>query len=165
MEISVKDLNDNFFRAIGDEWMLITAGNKDGFNTMTASWGTIGELWSLPVAICFVRPQRYTFRFMEEHDFYTLCFFRQEHHDILQYCGTHSGRKVDKITETGLKPVFTDKGNVYFEQARLVLECKKLYADHIKPDMFAVPGLKSRNYPARDYHKFYIGEVISCLQQ
>ena len=97
MEISVKDLNENFFRAIGDEWMLITAGNKEGFNTMTASWGTIGELWSLPVAICFVRPQRYTFKFMEDHDYYTLCFFKPEHHDILQFCGSNSGREVVDI--------------------------------------------------------------------
>ena len=165
MEVRVKELNENFFRAIGDEWMLVTAGNRTGFNTMTASWGTIGELWSLPVAICFVRPQRYTFKFMEEHDHYTLCFFNQEHYDILQYCGSHSGREVDKIRETGLKPIYTARGNVYFEQARLVLECKKLYADFIKPEMFVVTELKGRNYPSRDYHKFYIGEVISCLQQ
>jgi flavin reductase (DIM6/NTAB) family NADH-FMN oxidoreductase RutF len=164
MKVNVKKLEENFFRTIADEWMLITAGSREGFNTMTASWGTIGELWNRSVAICFVRPQRHTFRFMEANDYYTLCFFSRKHRDILKYCGAHSGSKVDKVKETGLKPLFTELGNVYFEQARLVLECRKLYADHIKPGMFIVKEMDVRNYPSRDYHKFYIGQVINCLQ-
>jgi len=163
MEVPVTQLNDNFFRAIGDESMLITAGTKDHFNTMTASWGTCGVLWNMPVAICFVRPQRYTFQFMEKHGFFTLSFLGEEHMDIMQFCGSYSGRDVDKIATTGLKPLVTKTGNIYFEQARLVLECRKIYADRINPDRFIIPEIKDSIYPARDYHKFYIGEIISCL--
>ena len=164
-EIQASTLKDNFFKAIGKDWMLITAGTKDSFNTMTASWGTIGVLWNKTVAICFVRPQRHTFKFMEDNEFFTLTFFDRGDRNILQYCGTHSGRNVDKMAETGLKPRFTDSGNVYFEQARLVMECKKLYSDHIKPDMFHIPGIRDKTYPSRDYHKFYIGEITSCMQR
>lgn len=46
--IAIKDLSENFFEVIGKEWMLVTAGNKDHFNTMTASWGGIGFLWNKP---------------------------------------------------------------------------------------------------------------------
>ena len=164
MEVPVTQLTDNIFKLIGDDWMLITAGTKDDFNTMTASWGTCGVLWNRPVAVCFIRPQRYTFQFMEKHDFYTLCFFSEEHREILQYCGSHSGRKVDKIARTGLKPLLTANGNVYFEQARLMLECRKLYADRIDPDRFIIPEIRDSVYPGRDYHKFYIGEIISCIK-
>ena len=162
-EIAVRELNENVFSAIGDDWMLITAGKPDDFNTMTASWGTLGILWNMPVAICFVRPQRHTFGFTERSDYYTLSFLEEGHRDILQFCGTRSGRDTDKIAETGLLPRVTAKGGVYFEQCRLVLECKKLYSDRIKEDQFIIQNLISKNYPKKDFHKFYIGEIISCL--
>ncbi len=162
-EVPVKELTDNVFRQIGDDWMLITAGEPDNFNTMTASWGGMGVLWNLPVAFCFVRPHRYTFTFMETSDYYTLCFLEGQHRDILQFCGTHSGRKIDKVAETGLVPLTTSTGNIYYQQCRLVLECRKLYSDWLKEDSFVVKELIGRNYPKRDFHKYYIGEIISCL--
>jgi flavin reductase (DIM6/NTAB) family NADH-FMN oxidoreductase RutF len=100
---------------------------------------------------------------MEKHAHFTLSFFSEEHREILEYCGSHSGKKVDKIARTGLKPLLTANGNVYFEQARLVLECKKLYADRIAPDRFIIPEIRDRIYPGEDYHKFYIGEIIWCI--
>ena len=74
-EISVKDIKENFIKLIADDYMLITAGNTDSCNTMTASWGGVGEMWGYDVSIIAVRPTRYTFGFLEESDFYTLCFF------------------------------------------------------------------------------------------
>jgi len=163
IKIAPDQLKENAFNLIGEEWMLITAGTAENFNTMTASWGTIGILWHLPVAICFIRPQRYTFEFAESSDYYTLSFLEKGNRDILQFCGKHSGRDKDKIKETGLIPVRTDLGNVYYEQCRLVIECKKLYADRINEDSFLFPELIRKNYPKKDFHKFYIGEIISCL--
>ena len=162
--IPVKDLDDNVFKLIGDDWMLITAGDRDNFNTMTASWGSLGILWHLPVAVCFVRPGRYTFEFMESSDLFTLCFLEDQYRDILQFCGTRSGKDVDKVAETGLIPLFTEAGNVYFEQCKLVLECRKLYADWLTEDGFRVENLADKNYPGKDFHKFYIGEIVSCLK-
>ncbi len=65
-KVEIKELSENFFEAIGKEWMLVTAGNKDGFNTMTASWGGIGWLWNKPVAFVFVRPERYTYELLRK---------------------------------------------------------------------------------------------------
>ena len=121
-EISPFDIDDNVFKLLDKDWMLITAGTKAHVNTMTASWGHLGIIWHLPVAICYIRPQRYTFQFANDHDDYTLCFFEEKHRKILQFCGSKSGRDRDKIKETGLIPLETDSGNIYFEQARLVLE-------------------------------------------
>lgn len=76
-KVEVKELSENFFEAIGKEWMLVTAGNKEAFNTMTASWGGIGWLWNKPVAFVFVRPERYTYEFIEKGDFLTLSFWEK----------------------------------------------------------------------------------------
>ena len=155
-------LNENYLGLIKNDWMLLTAGNPNRYNTMTANWGTIGFLWNRPVAVCFIRPQRYTFEFAEKHDYFTLSFFDPGYREMLDFCGTHSGRDIDKAAHTGLKIIETDKGNVTFEQARLVLECNKLYADFLRPGGFIMDEIARRNYPGKDYHKFYIGEITGC---
>ena len=160
-EIGVSDLNNfDVFKAVGKDWMLITAGNDSGINTMTASWGGFGVLWNKNVSYIFVRPQRQTFKFLENSEYYSLSFFSDENKKILNYCGTHSGKDVDKISKTGLTVIQGEAP--YFEEAKLTFLCKKLYSDFINPKSFAVPDLLS-NYKENDYHKMYIGEITKCL--
>ena len=82
--------------------------------------------------------------------------------DALSLCGSKSGREIDKAEETGLIPVF-DQAAPYFEQASLVLVCKKLYAQPMDPAGFVDKALDSRWYPDKDYHKMFVGEVIKVL--
>lgn len=161
-KIDMKEWNDNPFKAVGDDWMLITAGTMDKWNTMTASWGTMGILWGKQVAFCFVRPTRHTYGFMEESDTFTLSFFPDGYRDALNYCGSHSGRDVDKAAETGLKPIDFD-GGVSFEQARVVLVCKKIYFDDFDPAKFLDPSIEGC-YPKKDYHRLYIGEITAAYE-
>jgi flavin reductase (DIM6/NTAB) family NADH-FMN oxidoreductase RutF len=158
-------LNENVFRLIGDDWMLVTAGKIDHFNTMTASWGTMGILWNKPIAICFIRPQRYTWQFAEKYDYYTLSFFEEKYRKILQICGKKSGRDTDKIKVSGLVPYETELGNICYEQSRLFFECRKLYFGDLKKENFIVPEIAFMNYPASDFHRFYIGEIVNCFQR
>ena len=147
---------------IGKEWMLVTAGTPDNFNTMTASWGGMGFLWGKPVAFVFVRPERYTHQFVEANERLTLAFFGSEHRDILNFCGTKSGRDYDKVKETGLVPVATETGNVTFEQARLTLECRKLYKTKFLPEEFLDKAPLERWYndkPGGSLHDVYIVEI------
>ncbi len=162
-EISPVDIHHNPFQLVGRDWMLITAGTIDSFNTMTASWGTLGHLWERDVAICFVRPQRHTYGFMERGGVYTLSFYEEAWRPALDYCGSHSGREVDKARETGLVPFETPGGAVAFEQARLVLECRKLYAGDIREDNFLDPALVDEVYGRRDFHRFYVGQITRVL--
>lgn len=76
-------------------------------------------------------------------------------------CGSKSGRDTDKVKATGLKPVFTEQGNVLFEQARLSLECKKLYIDTIKPECFLDKESLEKWYDDAHggFHKMYIVEI------
>lgn len=147
---------------INDEWMLVTSGKEGDYNTMTASWGTLGELWNKEVAFVFIRPQRYTYSFMEKNDFFTLSFFGGGFKKELGLCGSKSGRDIDKVAATGLTPV-ADEEKVYFAEASLVLVCKKIAFQDLNPDGFLDPSIED-NYQG-DYHRMYVGEIVEVLQK
>lgn len=161
-EIKVSELNINPMTMIAHEWMLITAGTEeDGYNTMTASWGHLGAIWNRPTAVCYIRPQRYTKEFVDREDLYTLSFFpgyKQE----LGYLGSHSGRDEDKVKTVGLTPQFGD-GYTYFAEAKLVLVCRKLYRAPLVEEGFIDIKTMEDNYPKRDFHDIYVGEIVKVL--
>ncbi|MDR1729989.1 MAG: flavin reductase family protein [Prevotellaceae bacterium] len=163
--VNPKEINENAIQLFGDKWTLITAGDSSSFNTMTASWGTMGTLWNKPVVFVFIRPQRYTFEFTERKEGFTLSFFKEEYREALQICGTVSGRDVNKIEKAGITPYFTPGGNVAFKEAYLVLECKKLYADFLDPKAFIDPEIASKIYPENDFHKVYVAEIVGAWEK
>lgn len=162
-EITCETVKDNPFTLIGSDWMLITAGVPDSFNLMTAAWGGLGVLWQKNVAFCFVRPTRFTYGLIEKSDRFTLSFFTDEYKNVLNFCGSRSGRDVDKVAETGLTPIF-DNGFIYYDEARLVFECKKLYFQDLRPEAFLDTGINDL-YPLEDYHRMYVGEIVKCLNR
>jgi len=161
----IYSITDNFVKSIGNDWLLITSGTPEKFNTMTASWGAVGVLWSKPVGICFIRPTRYTFDFINKDQIFTLSFFTEKEHSILQYCGSKSGRNVDKIAQTGLIPLQTNSGGIAFKQSRLCIECSKVYYDDLKPSNFILSGTDQQNYPLKDYHRMFIGEIVNVYKK
>lgn len=164
--IECKDLADNFFEAIGKEWMLVTAGTPERHNMMTASWGGMGWLWNKPVAFVFVRPERYTFGLLEQGEAMTLSFLGHsaEARAIYTLCGSRSGRDTDKTAATGLRPVLLDGGGVGYEQSRLTLACRRLYADDLRAACFADSELVERWYGARSggFHRMYVVEITGA---
>jgi flavin reductase (DIM6/NTAB) family NADH-FMN oxidoreductase RutF len=160
--IRPEEIAENPFKLIGKDWMLITAGTLDSWNTMTASWGGMGTLWDKDVCLCFVRPTRHTHQFMEKSPGFTLSFFDEKYRDALTFCGSQSGRNVDKAKKTGLTPVAMESGAVYFEQTRLVIECTKIYFQDMDPANFLDAAVYDF-YASRDYHRMYIGEVVKVL--
>ncbi len=163
-EINIRDLKENAIKMISDDWALLTAGNENGFNTMTVSWGGIGELWGKDVAFVFVRPQRYTREFIDREEKMTLSFFGGEYKKEMGFCGKNSGRNFDKMKETGLSPVFAD-GTVYIEEAKHVLVLKKLAVTEMTPDIFIDKTIDGDCYPGKDYHIVYICEIVKTLEK
>ncbi|HBF87372.1 MAG TPA: flavin reductase [Bacteroidales bacterium] len=161
--IQLENISENTFKLIGKDWMLITAGDKRNFNTMTASWGGFGILWNKPVVFIFIRPQRYTYEFMENSVDFTLSFFNDEYKDILKLCGTKSGREINKISGIGLTPI-ESHNTVAFSEAKLILSCKKLYFNDLIPENFINCDI-DKNYVLKDYHRMYIGEIAQCLSK
>ena len=163
-KIDLSEWNGNPFNAIGKDWFLLTAGTQEtGFNFMTASWGQMGILWNQPSVTCYVRKSRYTYDFMEKQDTFTLAFFPESNRDALKFCGANSGRDFDKVKETGLHPV-TLEGGVGFEEAKLVLICRKQFAADM--DMNAIPqNIADKFYHGDAAHKMYIGEILAAYVQ
>ena len=155
-------IDENVFKLIGSDWMLLAAGTEKSFNMMTASWGGMGVLWNKPVTYIFVRPTRYTYEFIEKNEVYSISFFEEKCRKALTLCGTKSGRDIDKVKESGLTPVISDTGIVHFGEAKLVLECRKLYYQDIDPANFLDPAI-NKMYN-NDYHRMYIGEIIRIIK-
>ena len=162
-KIDIKALKENAVSLFDDSWCLITAGNEESYNTMTASWGAMGELWNEDVCCIFIRPQRYTYEFTEKNERFTLSFFSEEYKKALTFCGRNSGRDCDKAKETGLTPVSVD-GSMGFSESRLTIVCEKLYYQDLDPKGFVDESLDGKNYAQKDYHRMYVGKIVAAYE-
>lgn len=144
------------------QWCLLTSGDytKGEFNTMTIGWGAIGTMWSRPFVFVAVRHSRYTYKFMQKFDSFTVSAFPHEFHKALSYLGSHSGRDDDKISKSGLTPEPSIAVSApSFREAEIVIECKKIYADDLNPVHFLDETIYDK-YPNRDFHRIYYGEIL-----
>ena len=161
-EINIEELQFNPFTKIGTEWMLITAGDEQTHNTMTASWGGVGVLWKKNVVTAYIRPQRYTKQFVDNNETFTLSFYDEKYKDALTLLGRKSGRDCDKEKEAGLTPYYVD-GTTAFEEANMILVCRKQYHQDLAPEHFDVKENDEACYPNKDYHTMYIAEIEKVL--
>lgn len=158
-EIKPEQLDKNIFHLLNDEWMLITAQKDNIVNTMTASWGGFGILWNKRVSNVVIRPQRYTKEFIDSSSTFSLCFFDKEYKKTMAYLGSVSGKDENKIEKSNLT-INHIKDTPYFEEASMVIICKKLYAQELKPECFIEKEVDSNTYPDKDYHTMYISEIL-----
>lgn len=164
-EINYKEMQFNPFNLIGNDWMLVTAGNQQsGCNTMTISWGHLGCLWGHndPTAVIYIRQSRFTKQFVDAEPYFTLSVMDSSFKKQMAYLGSTSGRDEDKIAKAGLTPVYADN-TVYFEEAKLVLVCKKVYAAEIQPSGIIYQETIDQSYPQGDYHTMYVGKIEKVL--
>jgi flavin reductase (DIM6/NTAB) family NADH-FMN oxidoreductase RutF len=163
-QIPIARLSLPLFHAFDSRWMLLAAGDfaRKDFNAMTVSWGSLGVVWGRPFAQVFVRKSRYTHQFMEKSETFTLSTSPEEHRRGLSYCGSHSGRSGDKLPAAGFTPVASlCVPAPAFQEAELVIECRKMYFSDMFPAHFLDQSIKE-NYPApQDYHRVYFGEVVA----
>jgi flavin reductase (DIM6/NTAB) family NADH-FMN oxidoreductase RutF len=176
-EQSIGDFRGSPSERIGRGWMLITAGNAGAegggdWNTMTASWGGLGVLWGRDTAFMFIRPSRRTFEFANNSDLFSLSFFDERYRGALNFIGSNSGRDYDKAAETGLTPLVFDAaaggkaaGAVGFKEASDIIICRKLYTHDFDPQKFLDAPLIEKAYGGKDYHRMYIGEILTVLTQ
>lgn len=161
-EIEAKKLNINPFTLIGDEWLLVTAGTENKYNTLTASWGGLGVFWGKNSATIYIRESRYTKEFIDNNSTFTLSFFNEEYKKSLSICGSVSGRDVNKAQKANLTPIFNND-STYFEEAKMVMICKKMYHTEMKVENFDEPKFNEEMYSNGDYHTIYIAEILKVL--
>ena len=161
--IPVEDFSVRPHHLWSEQWFLLTAGDfgQGRYNTMTVAWGSLGTMWHKPMVQIVVRPSRYTREFIEEFDSFTLSALPEEYRKALQILGTKSGRDGDKIAEAGLTPIASSTVSAPgFDEAELIIECRKEYRQVMDPAGF-LDGEIDKNYPAKDYHTIYFGEIVA----
>lgn len=153
----------NPFDKFNHDWALVTAGNKDHFNSMTISWGSMGTLWNKSIVTIYIRPDRYTFSFLKESDTFTVSFYDDNYKKELLMFGRNSGRDMDKVKESGFTPLILEDGITY-QEAKETFVLKKIYMEQMNKDLFPEDALKiyERNAPA---HYIIIGEVVNKVEK
>ena len=144
------------------KWALLTAGDKNKFNTMTISWGGLGTLWGKPVATVYVRESRYTHDFMEDNDYFTVSFYPEEYRKVLGVLGSKSGRDMDKMHDSGLTARETAH-SMTFEEAEVTLLCRKLFCQELQTENM-LPEIASTFYSGDAVHDMYIGEILEIIR-
>lgn len=161
---SLDDVLCSPFSMIGKGWYLLTAGTPENYNTMTASWGAMGEIWGTPSLHCFVRTNRYTLEFLERYEIFTASFFDAGYKPMLKFCGSNSGRDVDKVKVTGLDPIELE-GGVTFRQARSVIVCHKMYIGDLQPEGFVQAETYDKWYADQPMHREIVGGVLGYYER
>ena len=157
-----KEFRSDSFQLFGSRWALVTAGSPGRFNTMTISWGGLGTLWNRDVATVYIRPERYTFGFINESERFSISFFPEAYHQDLALLGSRSGRDGDKLAQTKLTPLELAGGVMGFAEASTTLICRKLFwQDLEKANM--LPEIADGVYGSAQTHRMFIGEVERIL--
>lgn len=150
------------FSRIGKGWMLIGATDGERANIMTASWGGLGYVWNKPIAMCFIRPERYTCPLADAGERLSISFLDEGYRDSLIFCGRHSGREGDKFAGAGLHCVWRE-GTPYPAEASSVLLCRKLYAGDLLREDFADAALVEAHYGEGNLHRLFLCEIEEVL--
>lgn len=166
--IDVKTAAPAILPALGVENALLTAGTAERCNTMTIGWCQTGRLWNLPACTVYVRPERYTYEFMEANDYFTVSVLPAEMKSAMALCGAKSGRDMDKIKECGLTVRTGAGGAPFFLEAELVLVCRKLYAQDMDPAC-VLPAGEGNILPCYGakggWHRIYAGEIVEAYSK
>ena len=165
--VDLKNLTPEIFRVFSSQPPLLTAGDRTACNTMTIGWCQLGTLWGQPSCTVYVRPERHTYGFMESHDYFTVSVLPEDAKKTTAFCGTKSGRDVDKIAACGLTLAYGAGDSPYFEEAEWVLVCKKVYAQDMAGE-FVTDGTHIDRYYAPgqgNWHRMYIGEVVEAYSK
>lgn len=160
--VDPKTLTPEIFRIFGTQNALLTAGDKERCNTMTIGWCQLGFVWNQPVCTVYVRPERYTYEFTEANDHFTVSVLPGEYKKTMAFCGTKSGRDVDKVRECGLTVCYGAGGAPFFDEAELVLVCKKVYVQDMVPTAVADGTNVLPFYKQGGWHRMYMGEVVEA---
>ena len=145
---------------------IISAGTKESHNSCVIGWGLLGVAWSKPLFIVYVKPDRYTYQFMEKSDYFTVSFIKKSLYKKFRIYGNKSGRDINKEEESGAQIQFLDNGGITFKEAEEVYVCKmmakiQLEDKNLSPEIIEFYDKASTLFKqTKQPHGVYIGEII-----
>ncbi len=157
---NIESLDVNWIKTIHQDWAVLTVNADKKVNGMTVNWIQVGWLWNKHVVSVYVRPQRYTYPFINEEEYFSLAFFDEKHRKELAYLGRVSGSDEDKLKECNFTTSTIDDTPI-INEAKMVLTIKKLHETNLEENQFINHDVVSQSYPDRDFHKVIVGEIIN----
>ena len=145
---------------------ILTSGDKKSYNSMVIGWGTIGVGFGRPIFTVFVKPERYTYEFIDKSDYFTVSYIDKKIYNKFLAYGTKSGRDINKEEVSGTHIKFLDDGGITFEEATEVYVCKiiaKLHPDEkeeMHPDIIDYYNKNIKAYLSTHPHGVFIGEIV-----
>ena len=156
-----KDMGSYFGRRV----YLGTAGTKENYNSLTLGWGATGVLWSKPVAIVYIRENRFSYRYFESNPIFVLSWYPEKYTKaVYKIFGGKSGRDTDKEKLAGFTPVETPDGGVTYLEADKVVICRKVLRQPV-PGKFLPKEFHERLGKDGLIHIQYTGEVLSVWRR
>lgn len=149
-----------------DNWYLVSATDKAGkTNALTAAWGGFGNVCEKKTATVYIRPQRYTKRFMDDSGRFTMTYFDfAKYGSTLGYMGSRSGEtEPDKIKNAGLHLTTVD-GQPTYEEGKYVIICKIFFRQQLAPENFIDADVRESSFPDKDYSVMYIAEIEGAYE-
>ncbi|HEY9159587.1 MAG TPA: flavin reductase [Desulfomonilia bacterium] len=141
----------------------LTVKASDLMNTMTIGWALVGHIWRRNVFMVAVRNSRHTFSIIEKAADFTVSLPEADMKDAIMFCGSHSGRDIDKFKACNLTPVAAQQTiSPVLQIPGLHLECRICFKAPMDP-VYLDPAFDDL-YPAKDYHTLYFGDIVACYE-
>lgn len=164
--VDLKTLNPEVFQTFATKNALLTAGNRESCNTMTIGWCQVGRIWNQLACTVFVRPERYTYQFTEEQEYFTVSVLPDDAKATMKVCGTKSGRDLDKIKECGLTLCYGADDAPFFDEAEMVLVCKKIYVQDMDESCVLDRDTIMPFYGKHgNWHRIYVGQIVEAYMK
>ena len=144
---------------------ILTAGDRNSYNSMIIACGTIGFGFGKPIFTVFVKPERYTYQFIDKNDIFTVSYIDKKSYRKFGPYGSKSGRDINKEETCGTHIKFLDDGGITFEEAVEVFVCKIVAKAHltendVRQDVIDIYKNNLEAYVSTHPHSVYIGEII-----
>ncbi len=147
----------------GDGAFLVSVDAAGRPNAMTIGWGLVGTVWGKPMFLALVRPSRYTHGLIERSGEFTVCVPLGRMKEELAFCGSRSGREVDKFKELGLEALpATQVAVPIVGGCDVAYECKVLVRTPLVPSGLLDAGVRSKYYSGGNLHTLFFGEIVAA---
>jgi len=159
-------VDEEVVQQITTKGALLVAKSPDNekINVMTIGWAALGYMWRKPVMVVMVRESRFTHHIIEKASSFTVSSPAGDLEEVLKFCGTKSGRDVNKFQEGNLTTIPGQKVDTpIINFPGIHYECKIVYKSKMNPD-FLCKEYREDVYTDNDYHTFYFGEIVACYK-
>ncbi len=132
-------------------------------NAMTIGWAAFGVMWGRPTAVVMVRPSRFTYECIEATRDFAVNVPYPRLSEAVKFCGTKSGRDLDKFTECSFTPLpIEGVRSPGIAECAVTYYCRVLHKNDVQPRELDEEVVRTC-YPTGDYHRYYYGEIVAVV--